>query len=304
MPVDLIVDAPHRRKILPPPPCGVVLPLSAGASSLLQWDQERQQAKELVDQGYHILWELQLGLFDALVFPIGDQMQFQSLQLALGHFFATLWQEWAQESIGILVWRGKGGVWPSHLWNEEEELSFLEWEKETGLDRSDYVFQRQWEYVWKLTQGGDGTLPLYAALSLQVPFAKEISWLHPSRVAPFTLALTPQQLPWSGLHWDREKGLFQLHTYAKSTLGVCLPSLENPWKAEEMQFLENLCRQKVSFKLLSEETLLQDLEGLDQILYSPQHMTQEGLRKLRGFEAAGGKLLPINHNRHNVIAFL
>ncbi len=291
MSVNLIVDAVHQRNALPSPPCGVVLPLAAGADSLLQWDRERQKAKELVSQGYRLLWELQLGLFDALSLPIGDQMQFQSLQLAFRYFVSTLWQEWSQESLGVIVWRGEGGVWPSRLWNDEEEVSFSDWGKETGRERSDYIFQRQWEYVQQLTQGGEENLPLYVALSLQVPVEKELSWLHPGRIAPFVLALTPQKLPWEGLHWDRENAIFMVSPHSPSTIGICLPPLGVSCDAQYLQVLENLQKHGRSFRLLSEESLLQNLEGLDQILYSSRYMTQEGLRKLQGFAAAGGELL-------------
>lgn len=297
MTVDLILDSSYRYGSFPKTPCGVVVPLVAGADSLLQWDRERQKARELVGQGYQLLWELQLGLFSSLAFPIGDQMQFHSLQLALRHFFATLWQEWSQDSVGVIVWRGEAGVWPQRLWNEEEELSFQDWGKEKGSDRSDYILQRQFDYLRRLTEGTEETAPLYVALSLQVSLQKEISWLHPARVAPFVLALTPQQLPWGGMHWDREEGVFRTYTTSQHTLGVCLPPLGTPCDANYLQALSDLNKNKKSFRLLSEETLLQDLEGLDQILYCLKNITQEGERKLQGFAAAGGELICIKNNK-------
>ena len=291
MRVCLIIDDLSSTTTLPSPPCGVILPLMAGTNSLLDWDKERQQAKKWVDLGYRILWELKLGLFDALLFPIGDQMQFHSLQLAFRHFLATLWQEWSQESLGVLLWRGEAGVWSEPLWNQEEEVSFLEWQQETGLDRSDYIMQRQWDYVHRLTEGVEESAPLHVALALNIPLQKEISWLHPARVAPFILALTSQKLPWDGWHWDPQKRFFQSRPSLENTLGVCLPPLGVSRDASFLQRLEMLFKERISFKLLAEETLLQDLEGIDQILYNPNHITKEGFRKLQGFAAAGGKLI-------------
>lgn len=79
-------------------------------------------------------------------------------------------------------------------------------------------------------------------------------------------------------------------------IGLCFPDWLNQPHLSLAPFadlLAQLMDQDLSFKLMSEESLTLEWEGLDLILYSPEALSQEGQRKLKGFCAAGGEVRPV-----------
>ena len=88
-------------------------------------------------------------------------------------------------------------------------------------------------------------------------------WLHPTK------------FPWI----ERKRG--------KEKTGLLLPNIETNETLGRFEAFQN----DEPFRLLTEETLGLEWEGLESLWYVPEGVTRMGMRVLRGFEAAGGILL-------------
>ena len=62
----------------------VRIALPAGMKADLKWEKECAAAAAYVEKGYRIFWEMQLGLFNQLQYPLSSQMEF-----LLTPFFGT-----------------------------------------------------------------------------------------------------------------------------------------------------------------------------------------------------------------------
>ena len=58
-------------------------------------------------------------------------------------------------------------------------------------------------------------------------------------------------------------------------------------------FYENLLNEGVEPRILTEEFLSAEWEGLDLLYVDTEHLSKEGLRKVQGFQAAGGEIVVI-----------
>jgi hypothetical protein len=90
-----------------------------------------------------------------------------------------------------------------------------------------------------------------------------------------------------------------IKTQHPTTLGVCLPptSLYRPSHDLNLQKAFNLISEKnIPFRIIFEDNLTTEWEGLDHLLVSSSCLTPQGIRKLRGFGAAGGTVLIIGES--------
>ena len=78
-----------------------------------------------------------------------------------------------------------------------------------------------------------------------------------------------------------------------ASIGVCLPSITCR-KPSDYQGLKNALQQleihNLPFRVVAENLLTTEWDGLDYLIVAPQSLSPQGLRKLRGFCAAGGTI--------------
>ncbi len=89
-------------------------------------------------------------------------------------------------------------------------------------------------------------------------------WLHPTK------------FPWI----QRKRG--------GESEGLLLPNIETDEMLKKFESFQDQER----YRLLTEETLGLEWDGLETLWYIPAGVTKMGMRVLRGFEAAGGELKP------------
>ena len=89
-------------------------------------------------------------------------------------------------------------------------------------------------------------------------------WLHPTK------------FPWI----ERKRG--------GPSQGLLLPNIETDEILEKFSGFED----QEKYRLLTEETLALEWEGLEKLWLIQEGVTQPGFRVLKGFEAAGGQLIP------------
>lgn len=107
----------------------------------LSWKEARKKAEEYIQNDIFILWEINLGLFSDLTFPLSHQSQFLSLSLSLDHFKETFWKSFNQNSLGLIIYRGMGDFERNFTFCESHLANLRAWIKEVFKDQS--IFEEE-----------------------------------------------------------------------------------------------------------------------------------------------------------------
>lgn len=294
----------------------VTIPLNGRLTADLDWREARQLAKQAVERGYVLMWDMQLGLFDQLLQPLANQTQFLSFTLALQHFRDSLWQEFAGCTMGISLYRGSADFSQGLPWDREQEDNLSAWLHERRMTDAPIHLRRQAvrlfscdaavEYLTLLSRHLPDALPAYLYLdvtSLAEDYIGEMQLLHPERYDGFNLVLKGHQLPFEAWGWDVPSP----HGYSGTrylawpdllspSIGVCLPSshcrLPDDYQGME-EVIEALKKVSLPFKLMGEEWLTSQWDGLDYLVCISSSISVQGKRKLMGFCAAGGTVVSV-----------
>lgn len=230
----------------------------------LSWKKEIEQAEAAIKNGYFILWEIDLALFDRLKFPISHQGQYMSLGLSLEHFRDTVWKNFASNSLGLCVYRGPLDFSIHFMWDDQQLISFKIWieeifknpeyfSKETGIPCSSFesiepvalaqfiegkrlvsLFCRDvsLDYLNLLT----GRLPDTMARFLMLENScsdvlLETQLLNPELYENYELVIKGSNLHWEGMGWNASSKFgyiaereFYENQINEPRIGVCLPS--------------------------------------------------------------------------------
>lgn len=306
----------------------VTIYLEGGTQADLDWKKARQQARKAVEQGYALMWDIQLGLFQQLAHPLINQTQFLSLTLSLEHFRDSLWQEFKSHTIGLSLFRGSADFSQGFLWDSHQEHNLKEWLQESGkttlsaLDLNQIIqsadgqelvriFCRDVaiEYCTLLASRLPDTLPLYLYLDATAFSSSPLSQLqllNPERFERFHLALQGQTLPFRAWGWRVPTGygysgdhLQPLPPLQMPTIGVCVPPMSLYSSQHYRGLEEGICAlqtRRLPFKLIAEHQLTSQWDGLDFLFYTPSGLSVQGKRKLQGFCAAGGTAVSTTHH--------
>lgn len=253
----------------------ITLFLNGKMESDLDWKEAKTLAKKAQEQNKMIVWDLDLGLFDHLQFPLSNQPQFSSLVLSLNHFKDHLWEEFRSITLGLSIYRGTFDV--------------LARQKEAA------------EYLELLADHLPGDLPLLLFLDVSnVAEEQQLDYLNPARWHRFYVFSKGATLPFNYFGWGipTSKGYSgiqekEIPLPSKEPLhGICLPK-EGPFDSllKAISFLRG---SGFPFKIISEQFLTAQWDGLDYLFYSGACVTFEEKRKLLGFAAAGGALVSTN----------
>lgn len=298
----------------------------------LSWQAAKKAARKAVQQGYCILWHLDLGLFEGLTLPLVNQTQFLSLGLSLKHFKETLWSDFKHQTLGVCLYKGNADFSQNFAWDAHQLENFRQWleqlfgseqelKNETGvlsLELSDFkenergmqlvrLFCRDaaMEYMGLLASQAPDDLPVYFFLdasSLSSDPLKQLQLLHPERGDQLNLAIKGCRLPIQGWGWESfatplgycGQALLSLPSMPDVKIGICIPSLSqckpSHWEGTELA-LKELDQRAVQYKLMVEDNLITNWDGLDFLIYTPSVLSFQGKRKLQGFCAAGGTVV-------------
>jgi hypothetical protein len=303
----------------------ITLSLDGRLQSDLNWKKVREQARQAVEKGYALMWNMQIGLFTELAQPLASQSQFLSLTLALEHFRDSLWQEFKSQTLGLSLFRGSADFSKGFRWDEDQEQNLKNWLQDISaphLATLDFIQLNMHgegqqlvrlycrdvaiEYLSLLATRLPDALPAYLYLdvaSLSHSFLNEIQLLNPERFDRLHLALKGQRLPWNAWGWNVPTAhgysgddLIELPSIPMTTIGVCIPPMQF-YHASHYQGLEEalmaLHKKSIPFRLIAECHLTSQWDGLDYLLYCPAGLSTQGKRKLQGFCAAGGTVISI-----------
>lgn len=308
---------------VPPDFNAVTIQLDGRLQADLNWKKARQQALIAVEKGYALMWDMQLGLFTELIQPLTHQAQFLSLTLSLEHFLDSLWKEFKSHTIGISLFRGSADFSQYFPWDEHQKQNLKGWLQEIGgfdekacdlsllkqnLEGQQLIrlFCRDVaiEYLALLVTRIPDALSAYLyldATSVASSHVSTLQLLNPERFDRLHLAIKGQKLPLEVLGWgvSMSRGYsghssVELYSLPPIFTGVCIPPM-NFYQARHYEGLEEglqlLQKHSIPFKLISENHLTSQWDGLDYLLYSPNGLSMQGKRKLQGFCAAGGTVV-------------
>lgn len=297
--------------------------LDGSLRSDLNWERARKEASEAIERGYGIFWDLELGLFSKLTQPLTNRGQFLSLALSLDHFRDTLWKDHQEKTVGVSLFRGALDYSHGFSWDLHQEQSLNSWlSKKCSHRGTDFVQARQTmegkqlirlfcrdvavEYLSLLAARLPDTLTTYLFLdasSFAGSLTDEMQYMNPERFDRFHLAVRNPRLPIESLGWGAPtpsgySGIVPniLPGSIPSKIGICVPPMDfdpkNHYEGFEEALVE-LRRLALPFKLIAEDRLTSQWDGLDEVLYSPNGLSTQGRRKLQGFCAAGGTAVSI-----------
>ncbi len=292
----------------------VTIYLDATQKATLNWELAIQEASQAIENGLKVIWELDFGLFDRLLHPLSHPQQFLSLCLAIEHFCNVIWEPFQHSTLGALVFKG--------TFNSQEisslvhERAFQNWVQE----RFDSIEEFRLETGIALEQFEDIKFAAYR----EIPEAKFLLSLFFRDVALDYIKQLAGQLPYGvdpliKLTMDKnlspaETIIFQNEECYRPLIfivdenaperyignvnivghGIYLPPV-NTFSARWNLLFDNAIRyfveNNITFRLISDESLIMSLEGLDDLVICPSAISYLGKRHLQGFCAAGGRVL-------------
>ncbi|MGD2169431.1 MAG: hypothetical protein PVI40_04235 [Chlamydiota bacterium] len=272
----------------------VILSLDCRNESSLDWNKELEKARKLKEDKFYILWDLNLGLPENN-YPIEDETLLSSVKIALHQFIQVFWQEFQSWTVGVILY--KGDI-PSFSYAKQEE--------------------KYNEGVHQLTLLSDCLHLLSFSLpdELQIFTLIEASSLEndaflsycvsKEKFEYFILALKNSEVPISALKWSciEEKDLItsQSEEYAFAqdvNIGVCFVK-DASVSSEVLQDFDNLFthlkKKGISYRILPEIFATEQWDELDYIIVLQKYASDQIVRMLQGFMAAGGTAVSYGDN--------
>jgi hypothetical protein len=292
---------------------GVALRVDCSLDSDFEWSDVFTLAQQAVEAGKWILWELDFHFQDEKVF-LQNSAVFYSHGIAIGEFLKTLWTPFKESTIGASLFRGSVDFAKYFVWTEELERHYLE-KKEEGLsfqlnerlsDFSKKLFAADIfsDYLHRLSSFFPEELLPFCLLDVSsIKSSAELAFLlSKERFQHILLALKKSKIPLGYLNWEEGqclggwigRGAPYFSSVFEVNIGVCLPLEEmlNEELLQELDFIfEELSNSQVPYRVIPEAYLNEQWDGIDDLIVLRKAISAQGLRKLKGFLAAGGRIV-------------
>ncbi len=276
----------------------------------VDWDTSYAQAEAAAAQGKWIIWELDISPRETPLF-LQDSAFFFSLGLAIEEFLRRLWKPFKENSIGVSLFRGSVNFTEAFLWTEQHEEHYAEKAQEypllpKTLLKQIFAADVLVEYLHRLASFLPDTLLVFCLLDVSfVKSSAELAvLLSKERFQHILLGLKKSRTPLGHLNWEEGaclggwigRGAPYFSSVPDIKTAVCLPTGEKI-SSEVLALLdktfENLGRFDVPFRIVEENRLNESWDGIDDLLVLTSSLSHQGLRKLQGFLAAGGRIISI-----------
>ena len=247
-----------------------------------------QNAKNKIEEGHKIVWKFELGLENPY-FPIDDELQFQSLSLALEQFSKEVFPSFKDETLALCFYRGNLDFESTFLWTERQKANYANWLLEK--ERQDLPFSKKLFcadtfalYFQMLSYRVPDEVPIFLLFDVDFssPF-QTLQMISKERFEHFILALRNTNLPMDGFVWDGDKIHFK---EILTSQGLIFPQSANKEMIENFDLLLN--ESKMDLKIIFETFLSEEWDGLDHLIALEDSLSIQGLRKIKGFEVSGG----------------
>jgi len=306
----IIFDLKFDGEVVPAGFDAVKISLDGRMTADLSWKKAQESAQKYVQMGYRVFWEIDLGLFDQLSRPLTDQSQLLSLILSLEQFRDTLWQEFRDHTVGICLYRGPADFSKQILKDDGLEANWEEWQQQfsDGDEDKQHLYRLfcrdvAGEYLNLLASRLPDSVECFILLDAQgindpLHLAQ---MLTKERFPRIHLGVKGArglggELAWEDPLQSSENGVFSRTIVEQPKqdpirIGVCLPPMTECRMGDHQllaTILIELETKKIPFRVIPESLLTTSWDGLDFLMVQSQGLSLQGLRKLKGFCAAGG----------------
>ena len=279
-----------------------------------EWEEAYLLAEQAVLQDKWIFWSLDFHFYEKPVF-LQDSGAFYALGLVMEEFVKRLLDPFKEKSIGVCLFKDPVDFSRYFVWTELEDQYYEEKKKEMiglqeeALAKELFAADVFSDYLHRLASFLPDSILPFCLLDVSSVESKAFLafLLSKERFQHLLLALKKSPLPLGHLNWEEGACLggwigrgapyfssgYELH------LGVCIPSQE--LISEQLlalldRLLDVLVERGVPFRVITESRLNECWEGLDDLIVLGDFVSDTLLRKLRGFVAAGGRVVTVGES--------
>jgi hypothetical protein len=263
--------------------------LPATPSHSLDWSVEIAKGQKLVEAGKKIVWKFDLGLEEPF-YLLEEEMRFQSAALALKQFTDSVWPQFKENTLALSLYRGSADFAAHFRWSEKQTSNFSIWlEEHERIDspqaRRLFAADAFAIYFQMLSHRLPDEVPIFLLFDLRSfnSPSEALQIISKERFEHFLVALQDRNLPLDGFIWN-DAGVQSRQI--KSLQGLVFPESSS-------DRFDSLLGRYPKAKIVFEAFLIDEWEGLDQLIVLEGSLGMQGARKLKGFEAAGGEVLSI-----------
>jgi hypothetical protein len=254
-----------------------MISLNCRPSDTLDW--------EIPETG-QLFFRFCLGLEDPF-FKIDDEMHFEALSLGLKKFRDDIWPHVQDRTRGAVLYRGSADFASRFLWTEKQINNWQQWREdriETPYLRRLFCLEAFTHYFQMLSHSLPDELPIYLLLDAAElgTIAEKHQLLSRTRFEHFQVATKGLSFT-NGWIWTDED---TIESSEKIPHAFCLPDFcPNDLLQEKMDQMVH------PYRVISEAFLTEDWEGVDFLHVMKDFLTEQGKRKLKGFQATGGTII-------------
>jgi len=258
--------------------------LDGSYRSEVKWEGAIDQAEKIIEQGGFLFWDLDFGLNQSNI-RLDHALFFQCFSLAIAEFNEKIWERFKEYTVGVNLYRG--------------ELSYSSLE-----DESIVAMHQLTDYLHRLGALFPEELLIFASFNAYF-FSENPAYLSQilskERFSHLQLAVAHASIPLFGLNWQagamrggylgREDMKREL---IAPTLAVCLPldSSFTPKIYHDLNHIfSELNQDGKQYRVIPEAYLTEQWDELDELIVLSEGLSEQGIRKLQGFTAAGGKII-------------
>lgn len=257
-----------------------------------------KQAEAAVFQGKWIVWHLDFHFAENPLF-IDDSALFFSQGLSIEEFAKKLYGPFQKNTLAASLFQGDSDFSRYFIWTEQHELYYQEkagdWQGiEEGERKRVFAADIFSGYLQRLSSFFPDTLAALCLVDVAAISSPSLCafFFTRERFGHLLLALRSSSLPIGPLQWLKEGLSFQ--DTCQMTLGVCLTSNDKVTQNAIAVFddvFQKLCKKNIAFRLLEEDFLTESWDGINDLIVLTSYVSTQGVRKMRGFVAAGGRVV-------------
>ncbi len=280
----------------------ISLPVHSQADLL--WDQEVEIAASAYLEGKWIFWALDFGFEKTPVF-IHDTSLFYSLGIAIEEFSKRVLSSFQDRTLGVCIFEGDVDFGRYFVWTQQHQEYFEEKKLEypANIDEEDcrrlFAADIFSDYLQRLCSFlPESVLPfaLIDALQLEDRPSFLSLLLSKERFQHLLLGIKQSKVFLGHLTWKEGGWIANPDSGQEEVrIGICLPREERILSRLNGcdDVFHALCRSKLLYRVIPESKLNECWDGIDDLIVWTDLLSDQGKRKIHGFQAAGGRVISV-----------
>lgn len=301
----------------------VAIPVSLLPYGDLNFEEPLIKAKKAQSNGFKIIFDLDLGLFDRLKMHLESDRLFSALTLSLESFQKALLAPFASITLGVIVYKGTAdfyqllkndysliesfALWVSAAYQITSDSKTLETSDFGRLILTQGYFEMGIRFIEQIREPLNQQLPVFVLLDFQdITDSKTKAFLlNRERLGKVLFAVKNADQYYSGIQWDgRFQSPFaffgtkgpQIVAPSQKKYGILLPAIEKKNLMDYKEIGETIdffIKEGLAFRMIPESYFVSEWDEVD-LLFVPKELSQEGLRMVKGYLASQGELIALD----------